>query len=65
MKTVTAKEAKNGFGKLLDTALSQPVTVEKHGRPVIVVLSIDEYRKLAGKRAKSRSSSGVARALAE
>jgi prevent-host-death family protein len=64
MKTVTAKEAKNRFGKLLDAALAQPVTVEKHGRPVIVVLSFEEYKKLAGKRTKSRTS-GVVRVGAE
>lgn len=46
MKSMTAKDAKNGFGLLLDTARAEPVTVEKHGRPVVVVLSVEEYRRL-------------------
>ena len=29
MKTFAAKEAKNGFGRLLDTAWREPVTIEK------------------------------------
>ena len=48
MKTMTAKAAKNGFGLLLDTARAEPVTIEKHGRPFVVVLSVEEYRRIAG-----------------
>lgn len=46
MKTMSAKDAKNGFGLLLDTARAEPVVVEKHGRPVVVVLSVEEYDRL-------------------
>lgn len=46
MKTITAKEAKNGFGRLIDNALAEPIAVAKHGRPVVVVLSIEEYERL-------------------
>lgn len=46
MKRISAKEAKNGFGRLLDTARAEPVTVEKHGRGVVVVLSVEEYQRL-------------------
>ena len=46
MKTMSAKDAKNAFGLQLDNARAQPVTVEKHGRPVVVVLSIEEYERL-------------------
>lgn len=46
MHTVSAKEAKYNFGRLIDTARAQPVTVEKHGRPVVVVLAIEEYERL-------------------
>lgn len=49
MKSMTAKEAKNGFGLLLDTARAEPVTVEKHGRPVVVVLSVEEYQRLCNR----------------
>ena len=43
---MSAKDAKNGFGLLLDTARAEPVTVEKHGRAVVVVLSVEEYERL-------------------
>lgn len=46
MKTISAKDAKNGFGRLIDLARAQPVTVEKHGRGVVVVLSVEEYERL-------------------
>jgi prevent-host-death family protein len=46
MQTISAKEAKYHFGKLIDTARAEPVTVEKHGRAVIVVLAVEEYERL-------------------
>ena len=46
MKSMSPKEAKNGFGLLLDTARAEPFTIEKHGRPVVVVLSTEEYERL-------------------
>jgi prevent-host-death family protein len=46
MKTMSAKDAKNSFGLLLDSAQAQPIRVEKHGRPVVVVMSIEEFERL-------------------
>jgi prevent-host-death family protein len=46
MQSMSAKDAKYGFGRLIDLARAEPVTVEKHGRPVVVVLAIEEYEKL-------------------
>ena len=46
MKTMSAKDAKNAFGLLLDTARAEPVTIEKHGRRVVVVVSVEEYERL-------------------
>jgi len=46
MKSMSAKDAKNGFGLLLDTARAEPVTIEKHGRAVVVVLAIETYEQL-------------------
>lgn len=46
MKNMSAKDAKNEFGFLLDTARAEPVTIEKHGRPVAVVISVEEYERL-------------------
>lgn len=46
MKSMAARDAKNGFGLLLDTARAEPVAIEKHGRRVVVVLSAEEYERL-------------------
>ena len=45
MQTVTALEAKNRFGELLDKAQREPVTVTKQGRPSVVVMSTIDYEK--------------------
>ena len=46
MKTLAAREAKYNFGRLIDTARAEPVVIEKHGRPVVVVVAIEEYERL-------------------
>ena len=46
MQTQSAKDAKYNFGRLIDLARAEPVVVEKHGRPVVVVVSIEEYQRL-------------------
>ena len=37
---------KDGFGRLIDLVRIEPVTVEKHGRPVVVVMAVGEYERL-------------------
>ncbi len=44
MKSVTAKDAKNRFGQLIDDAQRGPVTIEKNGRPFAVVQSYEDYQ---------------------
>ena len=46
MQHVSAREAKNGFGRLIDLARASPVAVEKHGRPVVVVMAVEEFQCL-------------------
>ena len=46
MRSFTAKEAKDGFGRLIDFARAEPVTVAKHGRVVVVVMAIEEFERL-------------------
>jgi prevent-host-death family protein len=46
VKTLTAKDAKYGFGRLIDLARAEPVAVAKHGRPVVVVMAVEEYERL-------------------
>ena len=47
MKIMSASDAKNRFGQLLDQARSEPVRVQKQGRDVAVVLSPEEFQRLA------------------
>nr|WP_296576700.1 type II toxin-antitoxin system prevent-host-death family antitoxin [Phreatobacter sp.] len=44
---MSAREAKNAFGLLIDTARAEPVMIEKHGRGVVVVVAVEEYERLA------------------
>jgi len=41
----SAKKAKNNFGQLLDEARRSPVTIEKNGRSVAVLLSVEDYNE--------------------
>ena len=45
MKTMPAAEAKTNFGALLDMAQREPITISKKGRPVAVMMSIQEYEE--------------------
>ena len=41
------QEAKNRFSEVVDEALTHgPQTVTRHGREVVVVLSIEDYRRM-------------------
>ena len=41
------QEAKNRFSEVVEEALTHgPQTVTRHGREVVVVLSIEEYRRM-------------------
>jgi prevent-host-death family protein len=60
MKTMSAREAKNAFGLMIDTARAEPVCIEKHGRGVVVVVSVEEYERLCvQKHSKEQTAEGV------
>ena len=44
--TASATEVKNRFGEFLERAQREPVTVEKSGRAVAVILAQGEYERL-------------------
>jgi len=44
-KEIAAREAKNHFGELLDSAQRGPVRITKNGRKVAVILSEGEYKR--------------------
>jgi prevent-host-death family protein len=46
MADISATDAKNRFGQVLEMARTEPVHVQKNGRDVAVVVSPDEYRRL-------------------
>lgn len=48
MQRISARDAKNGFGRLIDMARAEPVAIEKHGRAVVVVIAFEEYERMAG-----------------
>lgn len=53
----SATEAKNSFGRVLDTAFSQGmVAITKRDRPTAVVLSLDAYQALLGAQAQPLAS---------
>ena len=56
MQILSAKDAKYGFGRLIDLARAEPVAVTKHGRTVVVVLAIEEYERLKAIEASAGSS---------
>lgn len=45
MTEMTALDAKNRFGRLIDLAQRAPVTITKNGRPSVVVMSVDAYER--------------------
>ena len=49
MRTLAATDAKYGFGRLIDLARAAPVVVAKHGRPVVVVMAVEEFERLTAR----------------
>ena len=45
MTEMTALDAKNRFGRLMDLAQRAPVTITRNGRPSVVVMSADAYER--------------------
>lgn len=43
MDSLTANEAKSQFGDMLLKAQRAPVQINKNGKPIAVVMSMDEY----------------------
>ena len=48
MKEITARDAKNRFGYLLDAVQSASVRVTRKGRAVGVMMSVQHYERLRG-----------------
>jgi prevent-host-death family protein len=46
MTVISATDAKNKFGQVLEMAQSEPVQIRKNGRDVAVLLSPERYKEL-------------------
>ena len=46
MTEVTSKEAKERFGVVIDAARREPVTVTRHKRKWVVIISAERYEEL-------------------
>ena len=46
MREAAATDVKNKFGQMLEATLTEPIAIEKKGRPVAVIMSITEYQRL-------------------
>ena len=46
MQALTANDAKTQFGDMLLKAQREPVQINKNGKPVAVVVSMDEYQQM-------------------
>ncbi len=47
MNIVNATYAKQNFGACVASAATQPVVIEKSGRPTVVMLAYDEFQRLS------------------
>jgi prevent-host-death family protein len=47
--SVTSGDFLKSYGSIVETALREPVTITSHGRERLVLLSMDEYRRLKEK----------------
>jgi antitoxin Phd len=45
MYTISAKEARNEFSALIDSVRNDPVQIQKNGKPVAVVISVEDYER--------------------
>jgi len=67
MLHIAASEVKQRLGQYIESALTEPVLIEKSGRPAVVMLSVAEYERLQamddaywGERAKQALADGLA-----
>ena len=60
MDTLSANEAKTHFGQLLMKAQSEPIQIDKNGKPAVVVLSTKDYEQLKLQALRSALAEGEA-----
>jgi prevent-host-death family protein len=43
---ISVSQARNRLSQVLDDAQKEPITITRHGEPVAVILSYEEYKRL-------------------
>jgi len=61
MQRMSARDAKNSFGRLIDLARAEPVAIEKYGRTVVIVMAVEKYEQLSRKTEKQCSEATPAK----
>ncbi|MFQ5647067.1 MAG: type II toxin-antitoxin system Phd/YefM family antitoxin [bacterium] len=46
MRKLASSKIKGHFGEVLDSAQQEPITIEKKGQPVAVLLSLEKFQRL-------------------
>lgn len=64
MAEMTATDAKNKFGELMEMARAEPVAIQKNGRTAVYVVSAEQFEQLRDN-AKPKVSPLVAKLHAE
>ncbi len=64
MKFFSATSARNHFGKVINMAQSEPVHITRRGRDVAIVMSLEEFHRLAAA-ARGKVNPAVERLHAE
>ena len=65
MTAISATDAKNRFGQVLEMAQAEPVHIQKNGRDVGVLISPAEYERLNAANSSPKVRPAVERLLAK
>ena len=65
MARVTATEFKNNIGVFSDTAMREPVIITSHNRDRLVLLSAEEYNRIAGQKVEAEDRKARMRKIAD
>ena len=64
MVEMTATDAKNKFGQVLEMAQAEPVAIQKNGRDVAYVVSVEQFNALREQAAAPRVRPAIERLMA-
>ncbi len=65
MSSISATDAKNRFGQVIEMAQAEPVHIQKNGRDVGVLVSAAEYERLSTASTSPKVRPAVERLLAK